>query len=151
MIGLSHTTGYAIQALSCLENSACGCRSIADVAKCSSVPRQYLAKIGGALARAGIVIAKRGVGGGISLARPASEISLLQIVEAIEGSAWLSECLLGLDPDACQRMCPTHDFWKRICREITAELNGTSLADLIHSRSRGRNLLRPGRGDVLRQ
>ncbi len=135
MIGLSHTTGYAIQALSCLDNPNCGCRSIADVAECSSVPSQYLAKIGGALARAGIITAKRGVGGGISLARPAKEISLLQIVEAIEGPDWLGECLLGFDSCACKRVCPTDVFWQRVRNEITAELTGTSLADVISLRA----------------
>lgn len=44
MLGLSQTTGYAIPALCCLDNSDCGCRSIADVAGCSSVSPQYLAK-----------------------------------------------------------------------------------------------------------
>ena len=143
MIGFSRTTGYAIQALSCLNDPACTCRAIADIAGCSSVPRQYLAKIGGALARAGIITAKRGVGGGISLTRPATAISLLQIVEAIEGSGWLGGCLLGIDPCACKRVCPTDVFWQRVRREITAELTGTSLADVISFRANRSSCRKP--------
>lgn len=139
MIGLSHTTGYAIQALSCLNDPRCRCRSIAGIAACSSLPKAYLAKIIPALVRAGLATAKRGVGGGIALARPPAKISLLQIVEAIEGHGWLGECLLGMDDCASKGMCPTHAFWERVRREITAELNRTTLAEVISFRTHGSN------------
>jgi Rrf2 family protein len=136
MISLSHTTGYAIQALSCLNNPACTCRSIATIAECSGVPRAYLAKIIPALVRAGLVTARRGVGGGITLGRQPAEISLLQIVEAIEGHGWLGECLLGMDDCASVGSCPTYEFWQRVRGEITAEFNQTMLADVISFRAR---------------
>ena len=60
MMCLSQTTGHAIQALSCLNESACECRLIADIARCSSVPKAYLAKIFNLLARRRLVTAKRG-------------------------------------------------------------------------------------------
>ena len=97
MLGLSRTTGYAIAALRCLSNPACGCKSIPAVSSCSLVPKNYLAKIILRLTRAGLVKSKRGAGGGISLACSAQEVSLLEIVEAVEGKHWLSDCLLGLD------------------------------------------------------
>lgn len=50
MIGVSQTTGYAIQALSCLTDSACECCQAADLAQCSGVPKAYLAKILNSLA-----------------------------------------------------------------------------------------------------
>jgi Rrf2 family protein len=135
MIGLSQTTGYAIQALSCLNNPACTCRSIATIAECSGVPRAYLAKIISALVRAGLVTARRGVGGGIALGRQPAEISLLQIVEAIQGPSWLGECLLGMDDCASDGACPTHEFWLRVRGEITAELGRTTLAEVISFRA----------------
>ena len=135
MIGLSKTNGYAIQALRCLDDPACHRRSLADISCCSSVPRPYLAKIVRALARHGIVHARRGVGGGIWLARPPEEIRLLEIVEAIEGKAWVGECLLGLNDCASPHMtCPTHAFWQRIRREITTELCHVTLAEVIAAR-----------------
>lgn len=132
MIGFSQTTGYAIQALSCLNDAKCHSRSLADIAECSSVPRPYLAKIANALARHRIITAKRGVGGGIALSRPPEKISLLEIVEAIEGAQWISDCLLNLrDCRGDGDRCPTRAFWHRVRGEITNELADTSLASVI--------------------
>lgn len=136
MIALSQTTGYAIQALSCIHDPACRRSSITAIANCSSVPRPYLAKIVNALVRAGLLTSKRGVGGGIALAREPGAITLLQIVEAIEGPEWLGECLLGMNDCASDGACPTHVFWTRIRAEITGELTKTTLADVIFYRAR---------------
>ena len=127
MIGLSKTNGYAIQALRCLDDPACHRRSLADISGCSSVLRFYLAKIVRALARHGIVHARRGVGGGIWLARPPEEIRLLEIVETIEGKAWIGACLLGFNDCPSPHMtCPAHEFWKGVRQGIE-----TTLADVI--------------------
>ncbi len=131
MLSLSVTTGYAIKALVCLESGACVPRHISDIARCTGVPRAYLAKIFNTLSQQGLVRTKRGYHGGISLARDAAEISLLQIVESIEGEKWLGECLLGQDDCGVHTNCPAHDFWSRIRREITDELRHTTLAALM--------------------
>lgn len=133
MLSLSVTTGYAIKALMCLEGGDCVPRHISDIARCTGVPRAYLAKILSALARQYLVQTKRGYCGGISLARPAEDISLLQIVEAVEGDRWLGECLLGMDLCDTITTCPTHNFWARIRREITEELRATTLAAVMAS------------------
>jgi Rrf2 family protein len=134
MLSLSVTTGYAIKALMCLESGDCVPRHLSDIAQCTGVPRAYLAKILNALAQQGLVATKRGYRGGILLARNAEEISLLQIVEAVEGSQWLGECLLGMDACDILTICPTHDFWARFRREITEELRATTLASFMASR-----------------
>lgn len=136
MLSLSQTTGYAIKALSCLNEPACKSRSTSEIAACAGVPKPYLAKVLNALARYGLVRTRRGVGGGVELARDPQTITLLQIVEAVEGAGWLGDCLLGLDECSDQRTCPTHDFWQRVRRDITAELAKTTLAAVIHFRSR---------------
>jgi Rrf2 family protein len=82
-----------------------------------------------------LVTARRGVGGGVSLARSADEITLLQIVVAVEGEHWLGECLLGLDECSDAATCPTHPFWLRIRGEITEELAKTTLAAVIRARN----------------
>ena len=131
MLSLSKTTGYAIQALSCLESDACHSHNITDVAKCAGVPRSYLSKIINSLSQHGLVTTKRGYLGGISLARDPADTSLLEIVEAVEGKAWLGECLLGMDECEIKVNCVTHTFWSHIRREITEKLRTTSLASLI--------------------
>jgi len=134
MISLSLTTSYAIKALMCLESGECVPRHISDLARCTGVPRAYLAKILSTLAQQGLVQTKRGYRGGISLARPAEDISLLQIVEAVEGRQWLGECLLGMEGCDALTICPTHEFWARIRREITEELRNTTLTSVMASR-----------------
>jgi Rrf2 family iron-sulfur cluster assembly transcriptional regulator len=151
MISLSVTTGYAIKALTCLESGDCVPRHISDIARCTGVPRAYLAKILNALAQQGLVQTKRGYSGGISLARPAEDISLLQIVEAVEGKEWIAECLLGMDDCGRHTDCPVHDAWARIREELAAELGATSLASVMiskpnrHRHAQARGLSQPAR------
>ena len=89
MICLSHTTGYALRALACLENIDRRPSFIRDVAESTGVPRPYLARIINRLSHKGIVSAKRGYHGGVTLTRPAREVTLLEVVEAIEGEEWI--------------------------------------------------------------
>lgn len=128
---LSRTTGYAIQALGCLNDPACFIHQIGALAKAAGVPKPYLAKVVAALSRKGLLFTKRGYHGGLSLARRAEEISLLEIVEAVEGEHWLSECLIGFSECAKHLSCPTQPFWKRVRREIIEELRRTSLAQVL--------------------
>ncbi len=134
MMCLSRTTGYAIQALGCMNDRFRSAHQIAAIAKCTGMPKPYLAKIIGALSHKGLVLTKRGFHGGIALARPASAISLLEIVEAVEGEHWLGNCLLGFEVCAKHFYCPTQGFWLRIRREIIAELGKTSLAQVLAAR-----------------
>lgn len=131
MICLSHTTGYALRALACLENIDRRPSFIRDVAESTGVPRPYLARIINRLSHKGIVSAKRGYHGGVTLTRPAREVTLLEVVEAIEGEEWIGPCLLGMG--ACQTgsICPTQDFWNEMRDQIKARLAQTTLADLI--------------------
>jgi Rrf2 family transcriptional regulator, iron-sulfur cluster assembly transcription factor len=135
MFALSLTTSYAFKALACLAEGNCSTRQIADIARCTHVPRPYLAKVMVLLVQAGLIATKRGYRGGISLAKPANEISLLDVVLAVEGEPWASECLLGLEkcPDAGS--CPTSALWTRIRGELQAELGRLTLAEFVRSRS----------------
>jgi Rrf2 family protein len=65
---------------------------ISDVAKAQGVSESFLAKIFQKLARAGLVDSQRGVGGGVALAHPVNEISIRDIVEAVEGPVKLNRC-----------------------------------------------------------
>ena len=98
MIGLSKSTGYAILTLSCLAASG-GRRVFAkEIARCTGVPGAYLSKILRLLSQAGLIEAKRGYRGGVSLVLDPKHITLLTVADAIEG------------PDA--RIRRTKEFWK---------------------------------------
>jgi Rrf2 family transcriptional regulator, iron-sulfur cluster assembly transcription factor len=128
---LSQTTGYAIRALSCLHQQSCRAQLIRDIAKCAGIPKPYLARIINKLTHQGLVVAKRGYSGGIALARRAEEISLLQIVEAVEGPDWISPCLLNMEGCGHPQACPTRKVWQRVSLQIRAALKKATLADLM--------------------
>lgn len=130
MLSLSQTTGYAVLALSCLRQCGCDLVLAKDIAECTGIPLPYLLKLLHAMGKADLVIAKRGYRGGFALARPAEEISLMDVAEAVDGQAWLPKCLLGLDDCSDKRQCPTHDFWKIHRQKIEAELRQTTVKDV---------------------
>ena len=133
MLCLSQTTGYAVHALVCLDERGGRATLIREIAKRAGIPKPYLARIINDLTHQGLVAAKRGYRGGIALARPAGEISLLQVVEAIEGPDWIAPCLLGLDDCAAHRLCPAHVVWQRISKQLKAVLGRTKVADVMAS------------------
>lgn len=130
MLCLSQSVGYAIQALTCFPDDGKS-RLVREVAEEAKVPAAYLAKLVKRLADAKIVISRRGIKGGTWLSRPAKEITLMQISEAIDGKKWLGKCLMGLKECADERACPTHEFWKVARAQIEAKLNETTLADVM--------------------
>ncbi|MBI5388266.1 MAG: Rrf2 family transcriptional regulator [Verrucomicrobia bacterium] len=128
---LSQTTGYAIQALACLETAGGQSCFIRDVADCTGMPKPYLARIINRLARQGIVSAKRGYRGGIVLNRAPGEICLLEVVEAVEGKDWIGPCMLGIKKCGGEFVCPVRDFWAGLCKQIEDKLSSTTLADVV--------------------
>lgn len=130
MLSLSHTTGYAIQALCALELSRGRRVRAQEIASQTGVPKPYLSKILHALGRAGLIWTKRGYRGGVLLSRPAAQISLLNVVEAVEGVGWRPRCLLGPVECSDERACPTHAFWKNERDKIEAQLRGLSIAQV---------------------
>lgn len=130
MLSLSQSVGYAIQALTCLSDEPAQSRLVKDIAEDTGVPAPYLAKLLKKLNDADIVASKRGYKGGTWLRRPATQISLLDISEAIDGRKWLGRCLLGLDECTDKRSCPTHEFWKATRADIEERLRTTTLAEV---------------------
>jgi Rrf2 family transcriptional regulator, iron-sulfur cluster assembly transcription factor len=136
MMTLSTTVGYAIQALACLAGPAGKNAMIHKVAEYARVPAPYLAKIMKKLNDAGIVKSKRGFRGGIWLALPPERITLLSIMNAVDGPEYLDGCLLGLEECSDDRDCPVHTFWKPTRKAIREELTSITLADVVEFNAR---------------
>ncbi|WP_377442563.1 RrF2 family transcriptional regulator [Plantactinospora sp. GCM10030261] len=126
--------------------------STAQLAQYFDLPAPYLAKQLQALVRAGVFAASTGPRGGFRLARPTSDITLLQIVEAVDGTTSPYECREirqrgrgALPPEECQHACilaekmaDAHEAWRRSLAGVTL---ADILADLPHwapSRTRSR-------------
>lgn len=142
MMTLSTTTSYAIQALAILASPDCQRTMISLVARGAGVPAPYLAKIMKRLNDAGIVVSKRGIKGGIWLARPAESITLLEVMTAVDGPEYLDGCLLGREFCGDERACPTHAFWKPVREKIRAELKAHTLADVVAFNATGKGSVR---------
>ena len=101
-----------------------------EVAARQGIPAPFLAKIVLALTRGGLLRSYRGAGGGITLARPAESITLLQVVEAVDGPIAVSSCVLW--PEECSRsgVCPVHEIWCEARTLLVNRLKETTLAEL---------------------
>lgn len=117
-----------------------------DLAEMQGVPPAMLAKIMPKLERGGIVVSSSGITGGYELAKPASEISILDVVDAIEEDRKLFDCkevrrgcvLFGGTPPAwsISGVCRIHAVMLRAEKQMRAELARTSLADLTRGERR---------------
>ncbi|MCI0495048.1 Rrf2 family transcriptional regulator [candidate division KSB1 bacterium] len=129
---LSRAGEYAVRAMLHLAaQEGNGLSSIAVISQTWDIPESFLRKILNNLTKAGLISSARGSGGGISLARPASKITLLDIFEAIEGKIYLNQCLIG--PEWCENRswCPVHPVWREAQDAFAGVLQKKSLADLV--------------------
>ena len=101
------------------------------LARAVGVPRGFVLKIVRSLAKAGLVTARRGVGGGVRLAGRAREISLFAILRATDAPRALNPCLL--EPRACSRSkkCAAHRLLTPIQEALDRKLQKTTLAHLV--------------------
>ncbi len=131
---ISRRTDYGVRVILDLATQTESERtSTQEIAERQNIPSPFLAKIVSQLSLAGLVTTYRGAGGGVTLARPAADISLLQVIEALEGPVRLNRCLI--EPDACPQngYCPVHDIWARAQGELISLLNYTTFDDLANS------------------
>ncbi|MEV4457238.1 RrF2 family transcriptional regulator [Microbispora sp. NPDC004025] len=112
--------------------------SAAQLADYYDVPAPYLAKQLQALVRAGVLAAMTGPRGGFRLARAASDITLLQIVEAVDGASSPYECREirqqgrgALPPEDCRRICVIAEKMAEAHRAWRSSLAGVTLADIL--------------------
>ena len=117
-------------------------RRLPVLARQIGAPPDALAQIAGTLRRAGLIEARRGPSGGVRLTRPPSEISVLEIVLAIDGAGLEARCILGFPACADATPCPAHPVWKRARALLEARLESRSLEELARSVERKNTALR---------
>jgi Rrf2 family protein len=106
---------YGLQAVLYLSTIE-GTRSASadEISKKLNIPKEFVSKILQSLALKKIVGSKKGNSGGFFLGKPASQIKLIEIVEAIDGLSLFQNCVLGF-PDCCpDNPCPVHNKWGKL-------------------------------------
>jgi Rrf2 family iron-sulfur cluster assembly transcriptional regulator len=105
--------------------------SAADIGKIEDIPPYYLAKVLQSLARVGVVKSIRGRDGGFILGRPAEEIHVLEVIEAIEVSShWKDQCVLGHSECHEEVHCALHDYWMKCRESLMFHLGDVTAADM---------------------
>lgn len=128
---ITRQADYALRAmyyLSKLEPSERAATSL--IADEQRIPPSFLAKIISQLSIAGLIHTSRGARGGVSLARPPENISILEVVEAIDGPLTLNECTHSIDACPFGENCPIRPVWCDVQSEMVERLRNTSFAAL---------------------
>ncbi len=130
----SKSAEYAIQAMIYLaENEAQGRAMVSSIAEEYNIPKHFLAKLVQTLTKNHLIKSYRGRNGGIELARASADITMLQIVSAIEGAPQENEiCVIGLDECSDMVACPLHNEWQHIRSLISDTLSHQTLAKLAN-------------------
>ncbi len=126
---------YAVRAVHYLSQLGAEQRAAtSQIAQEQHIPPSFLAKIVSQLSVAGLLQTSRGARGGVSLARPPQEITLLEVVEAIDGPIMLNECV-GDNGSSCVfgETCPIRPVWCQAQAELVERLRNTTFAHNSHS------------------
>lgn len=110
------------------------------IAEKQSIPPSFLAKIISQLSVAGLINTSRGARGGVSLAKPPEQITVLEVVEAIDGPITLNECTLSKAACPFGSSCVLRPLWCDVQSELVERLRTTSFAELLKN---GRAELEP--------
>jgi FeS assembly SUF system regulator len=134
MLRVSRLADYASVVMACLARHPGEVLPAAQVGAETHLEAPTVSKLLKRLAQAGLVDSFRGATGGYRLARSARDISLAEIVEALDGPIGLTECSLGHGGCERQPFCAVSRDWQGIGATIDNALRGVSLADMLHRR-----------------
>jgi FeS assembly SUF system regulator len=130
MLRMSRITDYGIVLLTHLASEdPQRVHNARELALAAHLPLPVVSKILKVLAREGFLASHRGIKGGYALARPATEVSVVEVIDALEGPIALTECGVG----TCEReaRCAVRAPWQRINRVVRKSLEDVRLSDLV--------------------
>ena len=134
---ITRQADYALRAMLYLarmpENQKAATSQIAEE---QHIPPSFLAKIVSQLSIAGLIHTSRGARGGVSMARPSTEVSLLEVIEAIDGPIALNACTISQAdcPFGTETNCPLHNIWCDSQDELVDRLRKTTFNQLLPER-----------------
>ena len=128
---ITRASDYAVRAMIHLAAQPPGCTERqSKLSQAIDVSGHFLSKVLQQLVRCNLIRSQRGAGGGFSLAVPAATVSLLDVVEAIEGPIRLNQCLM--EGPSCERKawCPAHQVWAEAQAAVVQVLGAASIESL---------------------
>lgn len=131
---ITRQTDYAIRCVLYLAEHPDEVKVVDEIAKAKSIPKVFLAKILQKLSKAGIVRSYRGVKGGFELAKRPKQISLLDIIEAIEGPVAMNICAIDRRLCNMSNSCSVHPVWVKLRMDTENKLRRYSIDKLIKNR-----------------
>jgi FeS assembly SUF system regulator len=145
MLRVTKLTDYATVVLSAMADSPERVHNATELAERAHLEQPTVSKLLKTLAQAGLVEGFRGSAGGYRLAKPAAQISLIQIVEAIEGPLGMTEC--SGEHSSCEHEphCGVRSKWLRINDVVANALRGVSLAEMMPATSAKSNKVNSGK------
>ena len=129
---LTSGSDYGLRGLLYLARQPSGRLVVAsEIADAEKMPEYFFSKIFQNLAKAGLVNSVRGSNGGFALAKSPDEITVRDVIEAIEGPITLSKCVSA--PNTCERsgVCPFHAYWKEAQESLISILDKHTLAKAV--------------------
>ena len=126
----SQTVEYALRAVAFLASQAPAARTTDQIATATRVPKPYLSKVLQGLSRGGIVHSQRGLGGGMTLVKTPDQLTVLEVVNAVDPICRIQECPLGLASHG-SRLCPLHKRMDHALELIEETFRGTTLAEIL--------------------
>lgn len=136
---LGQATGYAATAMGYLATAGGAPLLVKEIAEACDIPGPYLAKIINTLRRVGLVRTQRGVGGGVTLAKPPQEITLFMIAQMLGDPICNQRCILGGTECTDERGCSAHAFWMHHRQETVEFMRKTTIADVAAYETRRRS------------
>ena len=137
MMRMSKLADYAFIILTQMATVPDDTWSASTLSSETTLPLPTVAKLMKMLSRNGVVSAQRGASGGYRLAKPADEVSIASIIEAVDGPIRLTECAgvaLGkTECDCAVNVCPVKEGWSNVNKAIRQSLESVNLSDLIPS------------------
>jgi Rrf2 family protein len=128
---VTRETDYAVRTVLYLAKNRDRTASVTEVAHAMQIPKSFLAKLLQRLVRSHILTSSRGVKGGFQLAQKPSEITLLSIMEAVQGPAGINVCAIDSKRCKLSSACAVHPVWVDIRKEVEKRLKRETIGRLI--------------------
>jgi len=126
----SQTVEYALRAVVYLAGQAPEARTTDQISEATQVPKPYLSKVLQNLGRSDIVRSQRGVGGGVTLVKTPAELTILEVVDAVEPIVRIETCPLGLKSHG-KHLCPLHRRMDDALAMVQSAFQKTTLAEIL--------------------